>query len=137
VSNGSDSDEPLDPFLRFDLARRRALRGPASVAPAVQDALRQARLVRLPPPRSRGTRPEEAPAEDTTPAALPSDIGIQLVDASGRPIAGEPYRITLTDGREESGKLDARGLVRFDGIPRGNCKVVFPELHKNPRRRSA
>lgn len=135
MSNGSDRDEPLDPFLRFDLLRTRASRGPASVPAAAQDALRRARLLRLTAPRSRAERTPAA-EEEAAPATMLSEIGVQLVDAGGRPIRDEPYRITLSDGREESGKLDARGLARFEGIPRGICKIVFPELHKNPRRRA-
>ncbi len=137
MSNGSDSDEPLDPFLRFDLLRTRATRGDLALPADVRHALRRAPLLRLTPPRGRAEASSSAAAEETAPAALLSDIAIQLVNPSGHAIAGEPFRITLSDGREESGKLDARGLARFGSLPRGSCKISFPELHKNPRRGNA
>lgn len=108
-----ERDEPLDPFEKFELRGAHALR---------------TRLIRLAPPRVRARAPAgETPAEAATAPAV-SWFGVQLVDASGRPRAGEKYKVTLTDGRELEGKLDARGIARFDDIPRGKCRIAFPEL---------
>lgn len=54
-------------------------------------------------------------------------LEIELVEAGG-PVPHEPYRVELPDGTVREGKLDARGLARLDGIPRGTCQVGFPRL---------
>lgn len=54
-------------------------------------------------------------------------IEIELLDQDKKPVAGEPYRITLTDGETAAeGTLDDKGRVRVDGIDPGTCKVTFP-----------
>lgn len=53
-------------------------------------------------------------------------IEIELLDEDGQPVAGEPYEITLPDGRVDSGTLDANGYARIDGIDPGKCQVRFP-----------
>jgi len=59
-------------------------------------------------------------------------IEIELVDEEGNPVPGEPYKITLPDGRTiASGTLDDKGFARVDGIDPGTCKVTFPRLDKD------
>lgn len=58
-------------------------------------------------------------------------IEIELVDQNGKPVPNEPYLIELPDGSAVDGNLDGMGLARVDGIDPGNCKISFPELHKD------
>jgi hypothetical protein len=56
-------------------------------------------------------------------------IEIQLQDANGKPIPGEEYIVTLPDGEEVTGSLDANGFARIDPIEEaGACKVSFPKI---------
>ena len=55
-------------------------------------------------------------------------VEINLVDTAGRPVPDAPYSIQLPDGRMQAGKLDKSGKARLEGIPRGDCKVRFPEI---------
>ena len=57
-------------------------------------------------------------------------IEIELVDEAGKPVPGEPYRITLPDGTVADGTLDDKGFARADHIDPGSCKVTFPNLDK-------
>ncbi len=47
------------------------------------------------------------------------------------PVAGERYRIELPDGTVHKGLLEDDATVRFEGIPRGPCKVSFFELDQD------
>jgi type VI secretion system secreted protein VgrG len=53
-------------------------------------------------------------------------IEIELVGEDDRPIAGEPYRVTLPNGAVASGTLDENGLARLEGFEPGSCQVTFP-----------
>lgn len=55
-------------------------------------------------------------------------IAIQLIDEHRRPLENEPYKITLPDGSVLEGKLDKNGRARHNGIPNGQCRVLFPNL---------
>src|SRR5262249_43330690 len=55
-------------------------------------------------------------------------IEIELLDEAGRPVAGEPYRIRLTDNSIREGNLDEKGCARWDGIDAGICDVWWPNL---------
>ena len=59
-------------------------------------------------------------------------IEIELLDQDNKPVPGEKYRITLTDGTTlAEGTLDEKGFARVDNIDPGTCKVTFPELDKD------
>lgn len=59
-------------------------------------------------------------------------IEVELVDADGAPVAGEPYAILLPDGTTtDAGTLDEEGLVRIEGIDPGTCKISFPRLERD------
>jgi len=58
-------------------------------------------------------------------------IEIELVDEDDEPVPGKVYKITLSDGSVIEGTLDGEGFARHDGIPKGTCKVTFPELDEN------
>jgi hypothetical protein len=51
-----------------------------------------------------------------------------LIDRLCRPVAGEPYRITLPDGRVLKGQTDANGTAGASDFDPGTCAIVFPEL---------
>ena len=53
-------------------------------------------------------------------------IEIELLEEDGTPAAGEPYRVELPDGELREGVFDKTGLIRFDNIACGICKVWFP-----------
>lgn len=56
-------------------------------------------------------------------------LEIELLDDAGRPVAHEPYRVTLPGGQVVAGFLDANGRERLDSIPdAGECQVSFPQL---------
>jgi hypothetical protein len=57
-------------------------------------------------------------------------IEIELKDEEDNPVPGEKYKVTLPDGSVAEGTLDAKGFARLDGIPKGNCKVTFPDIDK-------
>jgi len=58
-------------------------------------------------------------------------IEIELVDKEDKPVPGKMYKITLSDDSVIEGTLGSDGFARHDGIPKGTCKVTFPELDKN------
>ncbi len=62
-------------------------------------------------------------------------VEIALADEQGKPVPGEPYRITTPDGTEVEGKLDSDGLARVEGIDPGNCKITFPNMDKKSWRK--
>ena len=58
-------------------------------------------------------------------------IEIKLADNDGKPVAGEPYKVTLADGSTiADGTLDDKGFARVDGIDPGTCQVTFPNRDK-------
>lgn len=64
-------------------------------------------------------------------------IEVELVDETGRPVAGEAFLITLPDGRAAPGTLDEKGFARVDGFDPGMCKVTFPRLDADAWARSS
>jgi type VI secretion system secreted protein VgrG len=44
------------------------------------------------------------------------------------PLPGEHYVLTDAGGRTHKGTVDKDGHARLDGIPRGCCKIQFPDL---------
>lgn len=85
-------------------------------------------------------RTEPPPSESSTTAGGPSVqivdesktgwIGIELVDTEGRHVPGADYEVELPDGHVVTGKLDALGKVRIEGIEPGQCAVIFPKLDR-------
>jgi hypothetical protein len=81
--------------------------------------------------------PVSAPAREAGPPVIivdrekPSWLAFDLVDDDGKPMAGEPFTVTLPNGQQVHGKLDAKGAVRIEGIDPGTCKVSFEERDKD------
>ncbi|MGB2806549.1 MAG: hypothetical protein WBC22_02325 [Sedimentisphaerales bacterium] len=57
-------------------------------------------------------------------------IEIELVDEEGEPVPGEKYKVIMSDKTVAEGTLDEKGFARIDGIPKGDCKVIFPNIDK-------
>ncbi len=57
-------------------------------------------------------------------------LEILLHDDAGAPIPDIEFTVTLPAGATIEGKLDARGHVRLDSLPAGNCRVDFPTLRQ-------
>ena len=58
-------------------------------------------------------------------------IEIELTDQDSKPMAGEPYRVTLPDGQTlAEGTLDDKGKARVEALDPGTCKVTFPQRDK-------
>jgi hypothetical protein len=55
----------------------------------------------------------------------PHWIEFELVDAEGRPVPGEPFRIRLPDQSLRTGRTDQAGKVRFECITAGEAKVCY------------
>jgi uncharacterized protein (DUF2345 family) len=78
--------------------------------------------------------PTPTPAGGSSPAAGDEPkktwFEVKLEDVEGKPVAGEPYKVTLPDGTVSEGTLDDKGKARIDGIDPGSCKVTFPNMDK-------
>jgi type VI secretion system secreted protein VgrG len=86
---------------------------------------------------SAQTQPNKPPKTDEEKAKRKSWIEIELLDQKNKPVPGEPYVITLADGKTVTGgTLDEKGFARVDGIEPGSCKVSFPRLHKDAWKRA-
>lgn len=57
-------------------------------------------------------------------------IEVELVGEDDSPIAGEPYRLTLSTGRVLEGTLDAHGRVRIERMNPGTFDLTFPRLDR-------
>lgn len=57
-------------------------------------------------------------------------IEIELKDDEGKPVANESYFVELPDGSTKSGRTDASGYARIDGVDPGTAKISFPDLDK-------
>lgn len=55
-------------------------------------------------------------------------IEIELVDDQGNPCPNERYELKLPDGSIRSGRLDANGRARMDGIEPGTAQVRYPDI---------
>lgn len=80
---------------------------------------------------STPVKPFKSPTEEEAEEKELSWIEIELIDEEGEPVPGEKYKIILSDDTVIEGTLDGEGFARHDGIPKGNCKVTFPELDKD------
>ena len=74
-------------------------------------------------------KPGSADTNTTLVAVLDlKPLQIRLVDRKGKPMADEPFVVTLADGREIKGRLDLQGRAAVPcGYPK-DAKVAFPRL---------
>lgn len=50
-------------------------------------------------------------------------IEVLVVDDDDVPVVGVEYEIELSDGRVRRGRTSEHGILRYDGMPPGSCKV--------------
>jgi hypothetical protein len=91
------------------------------------------------PPRglAAATAAASKKTDATKPAFAPTTLDektfveVQMVGSDNKPIAGVKYRIELPDGEIKEGVTDPNGMIRYEGIDPGECKVTFPDLDKD------
>lgn len=124
VQQGScRADEAVD--LPFEEVRARAREvlssGGLVLVPHVPDRRLIATTYEPPPERLTDLTVDEPEVVAT------HTLELQLVDANGEPVAGEPYRVELPSGEIREGQLDGRGVALLTGIAdAGTCRVNFP-----------
>jgi hypothetical protein len=70
------------------------------------------------------------------PAAEKTWFRARLLDEDGEPMKGEDYVLVDSEGARREGKLDENGEIYIPPIlPPGKCKISFPKMHLNPRKR--
>lgn len=73
----------------------------------------------------------QSPDQPVVACTQSSWVEIHLVDADGKPMAHEPYRLELADGTVLEGQLDENGLAGIDGIdPSTDGSLTFPRLER-------
>ncbi len=60
------------------------------------------------------------------------EIELLAEDEPHDPVAFAKYVVELPDGAVIEGYLDEKGKARIEGVPKGQCKVTFPE-YGNPK----
>lgn len=55
-------------------------------------------------------------------------VEMRLITHTQQPLANEPFTLNAPDGSVFQGVLDERGFARVDGVPRGQCSVIFERL---------
>jgi GH24 family phage-related lysozyme (muramidase) len=74
-------------------------------------------------------KPGSADTNTTLVAVLDlKPLQIRLIDRKGKPMADEPFVVTLADGREIKGKLDLQGRAAVPCAYAKDAKVTFPRL---------
>jgi hypothetical protein len=68
---------------------------------------------------------DEAAAEET------HFIELELKDEEGNPVADEAWFVELPDGSTRSGRTDAQGYARIDGVDPGTAKISFPDRDRD------
>lgn len=73
----------------------------------------------------------QSPSEPVVACKQQTWVEIRLVDADGKPMANEPFRLELQDGTVLEGQLDENGLAGVDGIdPSSDGTLTFPRLEQ-------
>jgi hypothetical protein len=58
-------------------------------------------------------------------------IEVLVVDDDDLPVAGLDYEIELSDGRIRHGRTSEHGILRYEGMPPGSCKVKLLGVEAN------
>lgn len=91
-----------------------------------------AALLKQPRPHAHHREDDEIESEELLgPQEDVEWIEVQLVDEDDRPVPGVRYRIELSDRRVRSGSTNANGVIRYDRLPGGTCKLTFPDLDES------
>ncbi|MCA9699684.1 MAG: carboxypeptidase regulatory-like domain-containing protein [Myxococcales bacterium] len=86
-------------------------------------------LLRRQTPRYSTQRSESLAAQEHQGEAEPQSeakldwIEILIEDEAGEPVRNVRCLVTLPDGSERHARTDSNGLIRYDGIPSGNCSI--------------
>lgn len=136
-----DIYEALGEVRPSDLTTFQLAQARRRVALRVTQALSSGELVlvplaRLPLDAQRHSQPP-VPVIAPEPESSPTFVAIELVDPSGRPMAGTRYRVTLPNGATREGRLNSNGYARVDDVVPGECTVTFPDIdasHVRPKK---
>jgi hypothetical protein len=74
------------------------------------------------------TATKPAPPPPPAPPGPNSFIEILVTDENDKPVANQRYRLRLTDGSLQEGKLDGHGRIYLNPIPAGICELMFLEM---------
>ncbi|HEU0122687.1 MAG TPA: hypothetical protein VFQ91_19300 [Bryobacteraceae bacterium] len=100
---------------------------------ALNQAVQSGQWVLLAQPRSvpdaRPSRIESTVQQINTARLVKTWVEMEVLDESGKPAAGRRYSCMLPDGVIQTGTLDSKGRVRFDGIDPGNCAFSLTDTH--------
>jgi N-acetyl-anhydromuramyl-L-alanine amidase AmpD len=55
-------------------------------------------------------------------------VELEVVDLGGNPVPSEAYELDLPHGVTRTGSLDARGKLRLEGLPPGDCTLRLPDV---------
>lgn len=128
-----------------EMARHTRTSGSPSISKKVYEGFRNGELVILAWKRpaattTEGQKPAPAPPPPTA-TPPPEEIEktwfrAQLFDEEGQVMANEDYILDDSNGTHRTGKLDNQGIVYIPKILNpGDCKISFPNIHLNPRKR--
>lgn len=76
----------------------------------------------------------DVPAEELADSTSAEDLSEQgwvevvVVGEDDEPCANLEYEIELSDGRLRRGRTNEHGILRYEGIPEGTCKVQLTSL---------
>jgi hypothetical protein len=71
----------------------------------------------------------EAPLLSDLAAPLTAEDGwieVLVVDELDDPIADQQYELRLSDGRVRRARTNEHGILRYDGLPDGQCELSLP-----------
>jgi hypothetical protein len=85
-------------------------------------------IAACPPGSAKKPAPPPPPGPAPASPGAKSFIEILVIDENDKPVANQRYRLKLTDGSLQEGKLDGNGRIYLNPIPAGICELVFLEM---------
>jgi len=73
-------------------------------------------------------QPSAPPVPVTRATSKKTWVEFRLIDEDGSPVPNAAYKVKLPDGSITEGSLNEKGMVRFDNIDPGQCKITFTEI---------
>ena len=108
--------------------------GAASTASPVSESSSGGSATTPPSSSSGPTPPPPGPPPPTHNPSNPENedkkhwVGIRLKDRTGKPMAGQAYKVVLPGGAVVQGTLDDEGKAKVEKTDPGDCQVSFPGL---------